>query len=95
MTVVWLTVLTAVGLAVAGVLCFYSARRDERRALLAELQRQAAIKRAARRAAVARWREERRAARPREPAPAGAPAPTTAAAVALQGANAPSEPAQP
>jgi hypothetical protein len=89
MTIVWLTVLVAVWLAVAAALCFYSARQDERRALLAELQRQAAIKRAARRAAVARWREERRAARPREPAPPGAPGPTTPAAVALRGANAP------
>jgi hypothetical protein len=94
MTVVWIAVLVAAGLAVAGALLMHSAHRDERAALLAELRRQAAEKRAARRAAVLRWREERRAASKPDRVPPEAPAPTTPAAVALQGARQPSEPAE-
>jgi hypothetical protein len=95
MTVVLIALLGAAALAVAGALLMHAARREERAVLLADLRRQAAEKRAARRAAVQRWREARRAPT-REPIPAGAPAPTTPAAVALQGDRAPVvEPSQP
>jgi hypothetical protein len=95
MTVVLIAVVAAAALALAGALLMHAARREERAVLLAELRRQAAEKRAARRAAVLRWREARRAPT-LEPIPAGAPAPTTPAAVALHGARAPVvEPSQP
>jgi hypothetical protein len=95
MTVVLLVVLAAAVMALVGVLLMHSARRDERAARVADLRRQAAEKRAARRAAVLRWREARRGPTT-EPVPAGAPAPTTPAAVALQGARTPvAEPSEP
>jgi hypothetical protein len=95
MTVVLIALVGAAGQAVAGALLMHAARREERAALVADLRRQAAEKRAARRAAVLRWREARRAPI-QEPVPVGAPAPATPAAVALRGARAPVvEPSQP
>jgi hypothetical protein len=95
MTVVLIALLAAAALALAGALLMHAARREERAVLVAELRRQAAEKRAARGAAVLRWREARRAPTA-EPVSAGASAPTTPAAVALQGARAPVvEPSKP
>jgi hypothetical protein len=95
MTVVLLVLVAAGVMALAGSLLMHAARRDERAVLLADLRRQTAEKQAARRAALLRWREARRGPRP-GPVPAGAPAPTTPAAVALQGVRTPvAEPSEP
>jgi type II secretory pathway pseudopilin PulG len=88
MTVVLIALLAAAALALAGALFMHAARREERAVLVAELRRQAAEKRARRGAAVLQWQEARRAPTA-EPISAGAPAPATPAAVALQGARTP------
>ena len=88
MTVVVIALLAAAALALAGALLMHAARREERALLVADLRRQAAEKRALRGAAALQWREAGRAPTA-EPIPAGAPAPTTPAAVALQGARTP------